>query len=192
MNTLFDITGMIEGNDAEKLKNDFQTPPPVAKYMCSLVPAGAKRILEPTPGKGNIVKALERSNRYDITAPTDFFLMKKQKFDCVVMNPPFSEKFTIMKNSPTGYDFEGMRMGYWFLTECMKMSNNVISLMPWFTLVDSDVRLRFFKKWGLQSITALPRSTFQYTRIQTCVLHLNKGYIGETVFKVYDLLPKVK
>ena len=125
-------------------------------------------MLEPSPGDGNIVAALWR---YRVTAPTDFFLLPKQRFDCVVMNPPFSSKFCKLDNSPTGSDFNGMRMGYWFLTECMKMSDHVIALMPWFTISDSDVRLRHLKQWGLKSVTALPRKTFQYARIQTCVLN---------------------
>jgi hypothetical protein len=55
---------------------------------------------------------------------------------------------------------------------------------------DSDVRLRFIKKWGLISVTSLPRKTFKYARIQTMVLHLQKGYQGPTEFIVYDLLKK--
>ncbi|MFX1704573.1 hypothetical protein PV783_11500 [Chitinophaga sp. CC14] len=57
---------------------DFQTPANIADYMASLVPAGVKTILEPTPGLGNIVSALEWYNllgdtAYNITAPEDFF-----------------------------------------------------------------------------------------------------------------------
>lgn len=37
----------------------FQTPPPVAAYMASLIPVGAKKILEPTPGAGNLVRAIQ-------------------------------------------------------------------------------------------------------------------------------------
>lgn len=72
--------------------------------------------------------------------------------------------------------------------ECMNMSDNVIALMPWFTLSDSDVRLRALKKYGMKSLTALPRKTFEYVRIQTVVIELQKGYKGETAFKVFDLL----
>jgi hypothetical protein len=68
------------------------------------------------------------------------------------------------------------------------MSNNIIALMPWFTISDSDVRLRNIKKYGIKSITALPRKTFQYARIQTVILELEKGYKGDTIFKVFDLL----
>jgi len=34
--------------------NDFQTPPPVCKYMVSLLPPGVKKVMEPTPGQGNV------------------------------------------------------------------------------------------------------------------------------------------
>ena len=78
------------------------------------------------------------------------------------------------------------------MTKCLHMSDNVIALMPWFTISDSDVRLRALKTWGLKSITALPRKTFDYARIQTVVLELQKGYIGMTEFKVFDLLSNNK
>jgi len=68
----------------------------------------------------------------------------------------------------------------------MKKSNNVIALMPWFTISDSDVRLRFLKNYGLKSLTALPRKTFQYARIQTVIIELQKGYDKETIFKTFQ------
>ena len=76
-----------------------------------------------------------------------------------------------------------MRLGYYILTECMKQSDNVIALMPWFTISDSDVRLRTLKEYGLKSLTALPRKTFQYARIQTVIIELNKGYKKDTIFR---------
>lgn len=167
-----------------KVSTDFQTPVPVCKYMVSLIPAGARTALEPTPGIGNLVAQL---SGYDVTAPANYFdLDKSQRFDCVVMNPPFSSKSAF--SVPDHLNKYGMRLGYHILTECMGMSDNVIALMPWFTLSDSDVRLRALKKYGMRSLTALPRKTFEYVRIQTVVIELQKGYKGETAFKVFDLL----
>ena len=167
-----------------KISTEFQTPPEVCKYMASLIPAGARTVLEPTPGIGNIVAQL---SGYDVTAPDDYFdLDKNQRFECVVMNPPFSSKSAF--SVPEYLNKSGMRLGYHILTECMNMSDNVIALMPWFTLSDSDVRLRALKKYGMKSLTALPRKTFEYVRIQTVVIELQKGYKGETAFKVFDLL----
>jgi type I restriction-modification system DNA methylase subunit len=152
--------------------------------MVSLIPANARTVLEPTPGIGNIVSQL---SGYEVTAPIDYFkLDKNTRFDCVVMNPPFSSKSAF--NVPDHLNKFGMRLGYHILTECMNMSDNVIALMPWFTLSDSDVRLRSLKKYGLKSITALPRKTFEYVRIQTVIIELERGYEKETLFKVFDLI----
>lgn len=175
---------------AEQYKNDFQTPPDVAKYMVSLIPPGTKTVLEPTPGKGNILREITNAG-FQATAPTDFFLLdKNQRFDCIVMNPPFSHKFTIMNNAPLHYfkNGGGMRVGYSILMDCLLKSDVVIALMPWFTLSDSDVRIRQLKKYGMKSITSLPRKTFEFSRIQTIVMEMHKGYTGPTEFKVYDLL----
>jgi len=170
---------------AEKHKFDFQTPPQVCKYMASLIPEGTKTILEPTPGIGNIVREL---SAYEVTAPDNFFTMERQRFDCVVTNPPFSAKYA--HGVPDNMLKDGMRLGYSILKECLKMSDNVIALMLWFTLSDSDVRLRSLKNWGMISVTALPRKTFQYARIQTVVIQMQRGWEAETIFKVYDLLEK--
>lgn len=168
----------------DKISLDFQTPPDVCKYMASLIPPGAQTVLEPTPGIGNIVSQL---SGFKVTAPKDYFkLDKQQRFDSVVMNPPFSSKSAF--GVPDHLNRSGMRLGYIILMECMNMSDNVIALMPWFTLSDSDVRLRALKKYGMKSLTALPRKTFEYVRIQTVVIELQKGYKGETAFKVFDLL----
>lgn len=169
---------------------DFQTPPDVAGYMARLVPDWAKTVLEPTPGKGNIVLALQRRG-FEVTAPDDYFLLQQGKWDCVVANPPFSSKYAILDNAPCDYTKHGMRLGYEILKQLMEMSDNVICLMPWFTISDSDVRLRYLKDYGIKSITALPRRTFQYARVQTMVLQLERGFAGSTVFKVYDKLNPV-
>lgn len=170
-----------------KTGTDFQTPPDVARYMVSLIPYNAKTILEPTPGIGNIVRELKD---YQVTAPEDFFQLPFGFYDSVVMNPPFAAKYAHLDNAPASLQNSGMAVGYWLLNRCMEMSESVIALMPWFTISDSDVRLRYLKSFGLKSITALPRKTFQYARIQTCVLELNAHWWGPTEFKVYDLLEK--
>lgn len=177
-----------EAKTALDFRNDLQTPAFAAKYMVSLIPDGVITVLEPTPGSGNIVREL---TGYHVTAPADFFQLDiKQRFDCVVMNPPFSSKYAF--NVPEHLNKHGMRLGYHILQQCMQMSDNVIALMPWFTISDSDVRMRALKNWGLVSLTALPRKTFQFARIQTCVFELQKGYKGATIFKVHDLLSQVE
>jgi len=154
--------------------------------MASLVPPGTRTILEPFPGLGNLVKELDH---YDVTAPDDFFLLDQaMRFDCIVMNPPFSLDTAITTNAPAVYKEEGMKFGYQALTDYMAMSDSIIALMPWYTLIDSDVRMRQLKNFGLISLTSLPRKTFDYIRIQTVVLELRKGWKRKTRFEVFELL----
>jgi type I restriction-modification system DNA methylase subunit len=165
------------------IDSNFQTPIPVCEYMVGMVPDNSIKILEPTPGLGNIVNALNAKNRYQVVASDDFFLLDKtEKYDCIVMNPPFSSKSAFMQNAPEGVEVTGMKLGYYILTECMKMSNNIIALMPWYTIADSDVRMQYLVNFGIKSLTALPRKTFQYARIQTVIIELEKGYQEETIF----------
>ena len=177
--------------DSRPICEQYQTPSNVVSYMKSLIPEGVKTVLEPTPGMGNIVKALESD--YDVCAPKDFFLLDPEmRFDCVVMNPPFSAPSAILENAPEEFKVKGMRVGYQFLVSCMEKSDRVIALMPWFTISDSDVRLRYLKSYGLRSVTALPRRTFRYARIQTCILELHKGWDGDTKFEVFEFLEQLK
>lgn len=170
-----------------QIDSNFQTPIPVCNYMVDMVPSGALKILEPTPGLGNIVRALEDKKKYQIISAGDFFLLDKhERYDCIVMNPPFSSKSAFIDNAPSDAETKGMKLGYHILKTCMEMSDNVIALMPWYTISDSDVRMRYLKSYGIKSLTALPRKTFQYARIQTVIIELEKGYQGETIFRTYQ------
>lgn len=137
---------------------DFQTPIWICKYMISFIPAGVISILEPTPGQGNLAKAL-KSNGYRITAPNDFWQISGH-WDCIVMNPPFSP----------------MSTGYNILYRCMEMSDIIIALMPWLTIINADRRTDDILSFGLRSVTHLPRNAFQGARAQTCVLEMERGY----------------
>jgi type I restriction-modification system DNA methylase subunit len=169
-----------------EIDTNFQTPIEVCDYMVNMVPDHVNKVLEPTPGIGNIVKSLEKKNRYNIIAAEDFFLLdESERFDCIVMNPPFSSKSAFIENAPIDAETKGMKLGYHILKQCMEMSDNVIALMPWYTISDSDVRMRYLKDFGIKSLTALPRKTFQYARIQTVIIELEKGYQGETIFRTF-------
>ena len=169
-----------------KVDSNFQTPLPVCSYVVNMIPQHAVKILEPTPGLGNIVKALKDKNIYDVVTAGDFFLLdKNQRYDCIVMNPPFSSKYAFIDNAPNNTYLKGMKLGYHILKECMQMSDNIIALVPWFTISDSDVRMRYLKDYGIKSLTALPRKTFQYARIQTVIIELEKGHQAETLFRTF-------
>jgi type I restriction-modification system DNA methylase subunit len=169
-----------------QIDTNFQTPLDVCNYMVDMIPADAVTVWEPTPGMGNIVSVLVGRNKYKVTTADDFFLVDKtERFDCIVMNPPFSSKTAFIDNAPADADIKGMKLGYYMLSQCMEMSDHVIALMPWFTIADSDVRARALVNYGLKSLTILPRKTFQYARIQTVVIELEKGFNSDTIFQAY-------
>jgi hypothetical protein len=141
---------------------NFQTPEWVCKEMVKLIPQGAKTVLEPTPGNGQLVNAL---CEYIVTAPEDFWTVVGW-YDAVVMNPPFSP----------------MAMGYQILYRCMEMTNTIIAIMPWLTLINSEKRTKDITAWGLKSVTHLPRRVFQGARVQCCILNMRKGHNGRTDF----------
>lgn len=138
---------------------DFQTHPIVCQYMVSLLPTGVSTVLEPTPGEGNLVRAL---NGYQVTAPSEFWGVSG-RFDAVVMNPPFTP----------------MEEGYRILYAVMEMSDIIIALMPWLTLINSEKRTDDIENFGLKGVTHLPRSIFKGSRVQTCILEMQKGFTGE-------------
>jgi hypothetical protein len=168
-----------------EIDEKYQTPIEVIQYMVSLLGENVKTVFEPTPGKGGIVSVL-RNKGYHVAYADDFFSYPKdRKFDAIVMNPPFSSKSAYTENAPAGLDLKGMKVGYHILFECMKMTNTVIALMPWYTISDSDVRMRQLEKYGLKSLTLLPRKTFEYARIQTVVIELQRGYSDRAGFNVF-------
>jgi type I restriction-modification system DNA methylase subunit len=85
------------------------------------------------------------------------------------MNPPFSP----------------MTLGYQILYNCINMSDNIIALMPWLTIINSERRTKKIIDFGLKSITHLPRNIFPGSRVQTCILEIKKGYSGDIKFINY-------
>ena len=140
----------------------FQTPKNICELMADKIPEGTLTVLEPTPGKGNLVSALRG---YDVTAPSNFFDVEGI-FDAIVMNPPFTP----------------MKLGYEILYKCMDMTDVIIALMPWLTIINSQKRTEDIFKYGLKEVTHLPRNTFKGSRVQTCILEMRRGYKGVCVF----------
>jgi len=174
------------------IDSNFQTPSFVGEYMVSLLPDWVSSVLEPTPGLRQISSILVDKG-YTVYEPNDYFLHdKNNRYDAIVGNPPFSAKSADLTNAPQTIPRKGMAVGYHILNECMEMSDNLIMLMPWFTISDSDARMRKLKQFGLISVTPLPRKTFDYARIQTVVLQMQKGYTRETIFNTQFFFPKTK
>ena len=133
--------------------SDFQTPEWCCDYMVSLLDVHVmdnNKVLEPTPGEGNLVKALAKKG-FEVTIPSDDFYTydwMTERYDAVVMNPPFTP----------------MKVGYDIFDKCMSTSDIVIALMPWLTIINSEKRAKKLSGFGLKSVTHLPRSTFKGSR----------------------------
>jgi hypothetical protein len=160
---------MEENKQFKDWGDNFQTPENVCEYMASFLTGNKGLILEPTAGKGKLVNALKKYG--EVIAPTDFYKMEERLFEWVVMNPLFSP----------------MKEGYNILYKCMNMSDNIIALMPYLAIINGEKRTKDIIDFGLKSITHLPRSTFNGSRVQTCILEMKRGYSGDTIFK---MLPK--
>ena len=144
---------------------NFQTPIKYCEMMVSMLPTNCIRVLEPTPGAGNLVGAIEATGRR-VTAPVNFWSVY-DTFDAIVMNPPFSP----------------MTLAYKILYRCMEMTPYIVALMPWLTLINSERRTKLISDYGLKSVTHLPRSAFPGARIQCCVLELVQDWQGATELK---------
>ena len=160
---------MIKNQQIMDWGENFQTPIDVCNYMASFLPINAGKILEPTPGKGNLVKSLQKYG--EVIAPDNFDNIDNERFDWIVMNPPFTP----------------MKQGYDILYKCMDMTDNIIALMPYLTIINGEKRTNDIINWGLKSITHLPRSVFKGSRVQTCILEMKKGYSGDIIWKKYEI-----
>lgn len=140
--------------------------------MASFVPQNCKRVLEPTPGIGNLVRALER-RQLSVTAPSNFWsdIDDTERFDCVVMNPPFSP----------------MKIGYEILDRCMTLTGRIVALMPWLVLINGERRTRRLREFGLVSVTHLPRKTFDGARVQCLILDLCRGHNAKTLLEFAEI-----
>lgn len=150
---------------------DFQTPEWVCKLMIDLIEHEPVFILEPTPGAGNLVKALDlRFPDSIIDAPNDFYKFiefNHARYHYIVANPPFTP----------------MTQGYRMLDEFFNIADDIIILLPWLALINSEMRTKRYISKGLKKIIHLPRSAFPGSRVQTCVLVFQRGYRGDIIFK---------
>lgn len=148
---------------------DFQTPDWVCARMIDMIDGHPKSVLEPTPGEGNLVRALmDTFPNTDIYAPVNIYEYTPPRiFDAIVMNPPFSP----------------MQKGYEILQMVSEWSDQVIALLPWLLLINSEERMQWFVDRGLAEILHLPRRAFSGSRVQTCVVKLLEGYDGDILFQ---------
>ena len=143
------------------------------KFVC--LPANST-VLEPTPGAGNLVKALEVN--YKVFVPKwDFWdeedVIHSQKFDAVVMNPPFADGESILMKS-------------------MQLADKVVAIIPWITVLSSDKRTVKLKQWGIERIWHLPRKCFTGISVPLMALFLTKGYKGDVTCRFVDYVEEIK
>lgn len=160
---------------------NFQTPENVCDYMVSLLPrmyamADKHRFLEPTPGEGNLVRAIEKKNFRCICPEPgesywDWLLLpyRSRPFDAVCMNPPFTP----------------MAEGWRYMENAMELTDNIVALLPFLLLINSDKRMKKLFDFGLLSVTHLPRKTFPDNRVQCCIVQLQRGFSGKASFKSF-------
>lgn len=161
--------GIIMNNET-----NFQTPDWVCDIMTArildLYGEHPNTILEPTQGEGNLVRSIKRMNpNSTIYTPKDFFTFNK-RIDLIVGNPPFSP----------------MSIGYDILERCFKLSDNIIMLMPWLSLINSVKRTLLYKERGLRTVIHLPRNAFKGSRVQTCILLFKRGYTYKIELELED------
>ena len=64
----------------------------------------------------------------------------------------------------------------------MELSDDIVALMPWLTIINGEGRTNDIMNFGLISITHLPRNIFKGSRVQCCILHMNRGWKEPTIF----------
>lgn len=147
---------------------DFQTPKWVCDIMLNELSGNPVSILEPTPGMGNLVNAINIKYPFaHITAPTDYYELESSRYDAIVTNPPFTP----------------MTVGYDILDSLLWQSDTIIALMPWLAIINSKKRSERYKSAGLKKVIHLPRNAFPGSRVQCCILVFNAGYSGDILFE---------
>lgn len=158
-----------------QIDNNFQTHPIVALKMASMVirPKGRNPVvIEPTPGLGILVDAL-KSTQCNVYHPVgDFWESAHAKLGCdyIVMNPPYNPVKEMER----------------FVNHAMQQTDNIVALLPWTYVINSERRMSELMDYGLVSVTNLPRKAFSGCRVQTAIFELKKGFTGDTVFKRFS------
>ena len=118
---------------------------------------GVTNVLEPTPGDGNLVAALNDKG-YKVTAAGEFW-EEWGHFDAVVMNPPFNKGHCNI-----------------ILEKVMLMTDHIVAVMPVSSLTSSWKRAAAITKFGLARWILLPRLIWPGTKVNTSILVMSRGW----------------
>lgn len=124
-------------------RDDFQTPQYAVYPLLKYIPKNWL-IWECAEGIGNIT-AVFKNNSYkvigsDITTGQDFFEYEPQNYDCIITNPPYSEKDK-------------------WLQRCYELGKPFALLLP-ITALEGQKRHSMYRKYGLQVIILDKRVNF--------------------------------
>ena len=184
------VENVILTGEITDIKKDFQffpTPTAVVEQMLSL--ADIKKdsiILEPSCGKGNIADAIHRAypnnkllgielnsmlndvlkdKPYEVLAETDFLQYNTEKWDRIVMNPPFS-KMQDIDHILHAYD----------LLASDGILVSVCSMSPFYRTCKKAEAFREFVDSHNATVIKLPEGAFKEsgTMVQTCIVVVRK------------------
>lgn len=146
--------------------SDFQIPDWVCDIIVSMIDDYPFIVLEPTAGKGNLVRAISRKfPSCGIITPEDIDTYEPNGIfiDWVVGNPPFTP----------------MIRGFEILEKVYDWCPKVVMLLPWLLLINSEKRSKWFMDNGLCEVIHLPRKAFKGSRVQTCIVKMIPGFDGD-------------
>ena len=146
------------------INNSIETPDWLCQIMVNMIPQGVKEVLEPTPGKGNLVRVL-KTNGYEVIAPEKFENLNNS-YQCIVMNPPFT---------PSALAFE-------IFFSCLGKSDSIIAIMPW-SILNSDRRMKYLQVFGLVQFCAVSRNSFGPSSRGGVLLILQRHHTEPTIFR---------
>lgn len=125
-------------------RNDFQTPPEALEPLYPYLDPDWL-IWEPACGHGNLVRGLSANGYHvyatDILDGWDFFSGDLEHFDCIITNPPYSQKQE-------------------FLERCYYLGKPFALLLP-LTIFETRKRQDLFNKHGVEVIFMPKRVNFE-------------------------------
>lgn len=151
--------------------NEYYTPEWLSEYMISLIDKEIPfSVFDPTPGpNSSILSAVRKVYPCNVSVEElkgDFWDIDISHVDIIVANPPFFPYSKV----------------YQYLERFILIADQIICIIPWYTIINSERRTEKIIKSGLKRIVNVSRSAFPKIRVQICVLDIQKGYCGDAVF----------
>lgn len=149
----------------------FWTPPQVAQMMVDLIPKGTRTILEPSCGNGAILRLLpDHAVGLEIDpkltdTPTDFFdYSTDNKFDCVIMNPPYIRAKNI-EGKTVGLSGHANMYAHFIWKSVLHLTENgcIICIVPteiWYATGNKELNDLMFSQGTVTDLIRFKKSPF--------------------------------